>query len=365
MIKALNIYDFSKFELEEFLTSKSYPKYRTSQIWRYLYRNNIDNFEDMKNIPTDLISDLNKYFFVEKLNEVNYVISKDKSTYKSLFELSDNLRIETVLMNYPSDDHRKPRKTICVSSQVGCALGCTFCATGQQGFFRQLKAGEIISQIMYFKKLEEKKYFDSYLSKPEKSYDGIKNIVFMGMGEPLANFNNTIKAIKILNDPNGINLGARSITISTVGLVPEIIKLSKENIQINLAVSLHAPDNFTREQTVPINKRYPIEMLIDACKKYIQQTNRKIFFEYVLLSGQNDSTKHANDLGVLLKGMLAHVNLIPVNPTKLSEYKRTSDSMIIKFQNELKKSGIPSTVRMEKGIEVSAGCGQLATSNKY
>ena len=156
MIKTLNIYDFSKFELEEFLTSKNYPKYRTSQIWRYLYRNNISNFEDMKNIPTDLISDLNNYFFIEKLNEVNYVISKDKSTYKSLFELSDNLRIETVLMNYPSDDHRKPRKTICVSSQVGCALGCTFCATGQQGFIRQLKAGEIISQIMYFKKLEEK-----------------------------------------------------------------------------------------------------------------------------------------------------------------------------------------------------------------
>tara|TARA_B110000438_G_scaffold157231_1_gene150700 strand:- start:5774 stop:6862 length:1089 start_codon:yes stop_codon:yes gene_type:complete len=360
-----DIYNLSKLEINSLLEKNNFPAYRTSQIWRYLYKNQVKKFEEMTNISSDLITFLSLKFYIGSLVEINSIISKDKSTYKSLFKLPDGKVIETVLMNYPSDNHRKPRKTICISSQVGCALGCTFCATGQQGFTRQLSAGEIISQVMYYKILEKEGFFDSKLKNPETSYKGVKNIVFMGMGEPLANYDNTIKAIKSLNDDLGINFGARNITVSTVGLVPQILKLADEEIQINLAVSIHAPDNKTRTETVPINKRYPIEMLIEACKKYIEKTNRKIFFEYVLLEGQNDSSEHAKKLGELLKNMLCHVNLIPVNPTVDSDYKRSNKDVILDFQRILKNFRVPSTLRMEKGIEVSAGCGQLANTNNY
>ena len=187
----------------------------------------------------------------------------------------------------------------------------------------------------------------------------------MGMGEPLANYENTIEAIKKINSNVGLNFGARNITVSTVGLVPQILRLAREEIQINLAVSIHAPDNETRSETVPINKRYPIEDLIVSCKEYIRITNRKIFFEYVMLEGQNDSPEHAKKLGELLKEMLCHVNLIPVNPTNNSDYKRSRRNIIKVFQSVLTDHNVPSTVRMEKGIEVSAGCGQLAESNSY
>ena len=359
------IYNLTKEQISELLEKNSFPKYRASQLWRYLYKNDVNNFEEMSNISTPLIHFLKMNFFIGSVKEIRNIISKDKSTYKSLFSLKDGQNVESVLMNYPSDDHRKPRKTICISSQVGCALGCTFCATGQQGFTRHLSSGEIVSQVLYYKQLDNNGFFDQVLDKPEKSYKGIKNIVFMGMGEPLANYENTIKAIRILNDDKGANFGARNITVSTVGLVPQILKLADEKIQINLAVSIHAPDNQTRSQTVPINKRYPIEMLIDACREYIRKTNRKIFFEYVLLKGQNDTLDHANKLGILLKNLLCHVNLIPVNPTSKSDFFRSETEDIKSFQNKLSSYAIPSTVRMEKGIEVSAGCGQLANSNDY
>ena len=360
-----DIYNLNKFEITQAIEKQNFPTYRSEQIWRYLYKNEVESFDEMKNISTKLIDLLKQNYFIGSVNEVRSIVSKDKSTYKSLFSLRDCLNVESVLMNYPSDDHRKPRKTICISSQVGCALGCTFCATGQQGFTRNLTSGEIISQVLYYKKLDKNGFFDEILDKPESSYKGIKNIVFMGMGEPLANYQNTIKAIKVLNDDNGPNFGARNITVSTVGLVPQILRLADEKIQINLAVSIHAPDNETRSETVPINKRYPIEMLIDACKEYIRKTNRKIFFEYVLLNGQNDSLEHATNLGKLLSNLLCHVNLIPVNPTLKSDFLRSNISDIKNFQKELMSFGVPSTLRMEKGIEVSAGCGQLAKSNSY
>lgn len=360
-----DIYNLTKKQIIELIEKNGFPKFRADQLWRYLYKNDLNNFDDMQNISKELIGFLKNSFYIGSVKEVRNIISKDKSTYKSLFSLKDGQNVESVLMNYPSDDHRKPRKTICISSQVGCALGCTFCATGQQGFTRHLSSGEIISQVLYYKQLDNKGFFDKVLDKPEKSYKGIKNIVFMGMGEPLANYENTINAIRILNDNQGANFGARNITVSTVGLVPQILKLAEEKIQINLAVSIHAPDNETRSQTVPINKRYPIEMLIDACKEYIKKTNRKIFFEYVLLKDQNDTLDHANKLGLLLKNMLCHVNLIPVNPTPKSDFYRSKFEEIKIFQNKLNSYGVPSTVRMEKGIEVSAGCGQLANSNAY
>ena len=360
-----DIYNLSKSELTNLLDHNGFPSYRADQIWRYLYKNYVINFEEMNNISKELINFLSEKFYIGNLKEVNKIISKDKSTYKSLLRLSDGNVVESVLMNYPSDDHRRPRKTICISSQVGCALGCTFCATGQQGFTRNLSSGEIISQIIHFIRLEKDNYFDSILENPDKSYKGIKNIVFMGMGEPLANYENTINSIKKLNSNLGLNFGARNITVSTVGLVPQILKLAQENIQINLAVSIHAPDNKTRSETVPINKRYPIEELIKSCNEYIRITNRKIFFEYVMLDGQNDTLDHAKNLGKLLSGMLCHVNLIPVNPTNDSEYQRSRRETIKAFQSKLGEYNVPSTVRMEKGIEVSAGCGQLAKSNFY
>lgn len=360
-----DIYNLTKQKMIDLMEKNEFPKFRADQLWRYLYKNDVNTFDEMNNISKDLILFLKNSFYIGSVQEVRNIISKDKSTYKSLFSLKDGQKVESVLMNYPSDDHRKPRKTICISSQVGCALGCTFCATGQQGFTRHLSAGEIISQVLYYKKLDNNGFFDKILDNPEKSYKGIKNIVFMGMGEPLANYENTINAIRILNDNQGTNFGARNITVSTVGLVPQILRLADENIQINLAVSIHAPDNETRSQTVPINKRYPIETLIEACKEYIKKTNRKIFFEYVLLNEQNDTLEHANKLGLLLKDMLCHVNLIPVNPTAKSNYFRSKTSEIKNFQIKLNSYGIPSTVRMEKGIEVSAGCGQLAKSNSY
>ena len=360
-----DIYNLSKSELTNLLDHNGFPSYRADQIWRYLYKNYVINFEEMNNISKELINFLSEKFYIGNLKEVNKIISKDKSTYKSLLRLSDGNVVESVLMNYPSDDHRRPRKTICISSQVGCALGCTFCATGQQGFTRNLSSGEIISQIIHFIRLEKDNYFDSILENPDKSYKGIKNIVFMGMGEPLANYENTINSIKKLNSNLGLNFGARNITVSTVGLVPQILKLAQENIQINLAVSIHAPDNKTRSETVPINKRYPIEELIKSCNEYIRITNRKIFFEYVMLDGQNDTLDHAKNLGKLLSGMLCHVNLIPVNPTNDSEYQRSRRETIKAFQSKLGEYNVPSTVRMEKVIEVSAGCGQLAKSNFY
>ena len=194
-----DIYNLSKSELTNLLDHNGFPSYRADQIWRYLYKNYVINFEEMNNISKELINFLSEKFYIGNLEEVNKIISKDKSTYKSLLRLSDGNVVESVLMNYPSDDHRRPRKTICISSQVGCALGCTFCATGQQGFTRNLSSGEIISQIIHFVRLEKENFFDSILENPDKSYNGIKNIVFMGMGEPLANYENTINSIKKLN----------------------------------------------------------------------------------------------------------------------------------------------------------------------
>ena len=191
------------------------------------------------------------------------------------------------------------------------------------------------------------------------SVQGVTNVVFMGMGEPLANYENTMSAIRSINDANGLAVGARHITLSTVGLAPQIVRLARENIQINLAVSLHAPDDATRSQTMPINRRYPISVLLDACRRYVEMTDRRIFFEYVLLQDQNDRVRHARRLGELLSGMLCHVNLIPVNPTAAGPYRRTSRADAERFQLELRRYGVPSTVRIEKGIDIDAGCGQL------
>ena len=354
--------DFSRSELErEVVDVLGQSRFRAQQIWQALHRECISDFDAVTTLPKALRGELSERYTADPLSKVMHLSSKDGSTDKALFQLSDGELVETVLMRYTADGHRKARKTVCVSTQAGCALGCTFCATGQQGFRRQLTTGEIVAQITYMQRIAmEEDRSEVETGKRERgSVQGVTNVVFMGMGEPLANYENTMSAIRAINDAHGLAIGARHITLSTVGIAPQIVRLAREDMQINLAVSLHAPDDATRSQTMPINSRYPLSVLLDACRRYVEMTDRRIFFEYVLLMGQNDAIGHARKLGGLLAGMLCHVNLIPVNPTSEGRYQRTSRADAEAFQRELRRFGVPSTVRIEKGIDIDAGCGQL------
>ena len=356
-----SILDLSHEDLIKEFIDRGDKKYRADQVWRSLYKDGVRDFGEITTLSKPLRKSLDTQFTISPLSVETSLTSSDSSTTKKLFKLHDGELIETVLMRYEPDGHRKNRKTVCVSTQAGCALGCTFCATGQQGFRRNLRVSEIVDQVIEMDIIargEDQEEIE--LGKRTKGeLQGVTNVVFMGMGEPLANYNNTLNAIRVLNDGQGLGIGARHITVSTVGLIPEIEKLAKEDIQVNLAVSLHAPDDATRSQTMPINKRYPIADLIEACKNYVHRTNRRIFFEYVLLKDQNDSVAQSHKLGVLLRGLLCHVNLIPVNPTSNGPYERTNLGNAKEFQVGLQEFGIPSTVRMEKGIDINAGCGQL------
>ena len=354
--------DFSSSELErEVVDVLGQSRFRARQIWQALHRDGITDIETVTTLPKPLRRELSDRYIADPLQEVMHLSSSDGSTDKALFKLHDGELVETVLMRYLADRHRKARKTVCVSTQAGCALGCTFCATGQQGFRRQLSAGEIVAQITFMQRIAMQEDLAEVAdgNRERGSIQGITNVVFMGMGEPLANYHNTMSAIRAINDPHGLAIGARHITLSTVGLAPQIVRLAREDMQINLAVSLHAPDDATRSQTMPINQRYPLSVLLDACRRYVQMTNRRIFFEYVLLQEQNDRVSHARKLGELLHGMLCHVNLIPVNPTSEGPFNRTSRADADAFQRELRRYGVPSTIRMEKGIDINAGCGQL------
>jgi 23S rRNA (adenine2503-C2)-methyltransferase len=239
------------------------------------------------------------------------------------------------------------RQTLCISTQAGCAMGCPFCATGQMGFMRNLTAGEIVAQVLYYA---------HHLAQAGKQ---VTNIVFMGMGEPLANYAETWRAIRRLNDPSGFNLGARHLTLSTVGLVPAIRRMSKQPEQVNLAVSLHAPTDELRNTIVPINRRYPLAMLMQTLRDYIETTHRRVTFEYALMDGLNDQDEQADQLAALLDGLLCHVNLIPLNPTPNSPWSGSSDERVYAFRDCLLAAGIPTTVRLRRGIDIAAGCGQL------
>lgn len=336
-------------------------RFRADQLWRSLYNECAASFDEMSTLSKTFRKSLSDKFTVWPITEAMSLTSKDGTTSKFLYRLADGELIETVLMRYETDGHRRNRKTACISTQAGCALGCTFCATGQQGFARNLTVGEIVAQVVAVQRIaraeDEAQIAEGKRTKGE--LQGVTNVVFMGMGEPLANYDNSLAAVRVLNDGQGVNIGARHITLSTVGLIPQILKLADENLQINLAISLHAPDNATRSQTMPVNKRYPVNELIRACHKYADKTKRRIFFEYVLLKEQNDSIEQAQKLGKLLNGLHCHVNLIPVNPTKEGPFERTDMTSAKVFQGGLKQYGIPSTVRVEKGIDINAGCGQL------
>ncbi|MBW8009986.1 MAG: 23S rRNA (adenine(2503)-C(2))-methyltransferase RlmN [Chloroflexi bacterium] len=321
------------------------PTYRGKQIWEGLYRNLWGNPSEFTNISNILREKLADNFSFNHLSPISNLESKDKLTQKSLFRLTDGKTIEAVLMRY------NKRCTLCISTQVGCAMGCTFCATGQMGFGRNLSSGEIVEQVIFFSR---------YLKKEDKRPT---NIVVMGMGEPLHNYESTIQAIRQLNHPDGFNLGMRRITVSTVGIIPAIRRFAKDLPQVNLAISLHAADDELRSSMLPINEKYPIHDLMQTCREYTKQTGRRISFEWTLIQGINDTFEQAQKLSRLIEGMLCHVNLVPLNPTNGYDGKKSSRERAKAFKSELESHKIPCTIRVRRGIEILAGCGQLATNN--
>ncbi|MBE7016406.1 MAG: 23S rRNA (adenine(2503)-C(2))-methyltransferase RlmN [Ruminococcaceae bacterium] len=333
----IDLKDLSYQELTEYLVKIGEPKFRAKQIFTWLHRG-CESFDEMTNLSKETRKKLAEECFVSTLKIREKYVSKLDKTTKYLFELPDGNCIESVVMYY------KHGVTICISSQIGCRMGCNFCASTIGGLYRNLTPGEILNQIIFAQK---------------DIGERISNIVMMGIGEPLDNYDNVIKFLRNVNDPNGLNIGYRHISLSTCGIVPKIYELAKENMQITLSVSLHAPNNEIRNSIMPVNKKYPVEELIKACKDYIKTTTRRISFEYSLISGVNDSEKEAEELARLLKGMLAHVNLIPVNKIEEREYKKGNKEQIRRFCNRLNELGINATVRRELGSDIQASCGQL------
>ncbi|MBC8493139.1 MAG: 23S rRNA (adenine(2503)-C(2))-methyltransferase RlmN [Chloroflexi bacterium] len=333
--------DLTYDQLKELLVSCGEPAYRADQIWRWLYRSLASDFQEMTNLPKGLRERLAEATLLRTMKPLKERGSADGLTRKVLFALRDDQTIESVLMHY------ERRHTTCISTQVGCALGCVFCATGQSGFVRNLTPGEIVEQVLYF----------AHLLKAEG--ERLTNVVLMGMGEPLANYEATWQAIETLTHDDGFNLGARRITISTVGLVPGIRRLAREGTQIGLAVSLHASTDELRDKLIPINRRYPLAQLMAACRHYAERTGRRISFEYALIHGINDSPEQARQLAHLLAGLFCHVNLIPLNPVPESPYQPSPRGRILAFQAELNRLKVPNTLRVERGVDIQAGCGQL------
>src|SRR6266702_5068136 len=349
-------------QLQQWLGERGEPHFRAKQIFNWLYKHLVTDFMQMTNLPQALRNRLNEEACIGPMVVRSELHSKDERTRKILLELADGKLIESVLMLYPPLEESSSRATVCVSSQAGCAFGCTFCATGQMGFDRHLSVGEIVAQVLYFaRELRATPWIAAGLP-GSTPIDHITNIVLMGMGEPLHNYNNVLQALRILNSPDGFNLGARHMTVSTVGLVPAIRKLSQETLQVNLAISLHAPTDELRSQTMPINRKYPLQELLAACQDYIAAKGRQVTFEYVLLAGVNDTVEYAHLLATLLAPLkqVAHVNCIPVNATS-ADFKSPSDEAISVFRNVLFEHRISNSVRAERGDDIAAACGQLRT----
>ncbi len=362
MQKIANIFDLSIIELGEQLKAWGEPDYRTNQLWEGLYQKLWTSPEQFSSLPKSLRQKLTDNFAREKLSPedhlfftslrpVKKITSSDGETIKTLFSLNDDRQVEAVLMRYAK------RRTLCISTQAGCAMGCVFCATGQMGFKRQLSSGEIVEQVLY------------YARQLALENEQVTNIVVMGMGEPFHNYDATMSAIKRLNDPQGYNLGARRFTISTVGLVPGIRRFTQEHSQINLAISLHAADDVSRSRLLPINKKYPLDELFSACLEYVQITHRRLSFEWALIQGVTDTAEQAHLLAQRLRvfrfggSILCHVNVIPLNPTQKYAGQASTHERAIAFQNILQQAGIPCTIRLRRGIEIQAGCGQLASES--
>ena len=336
-----NIKDYNLEELKEELVALGEKKYRAEQIFKWIYVDKVKEFDEMTNLSVELREKLK-----ENYTMCNYkILRKQESsdgTKKYLFDVLDGNAIETVLMEYHHG------KTVCVSSQIGCKMGCKFCASTGIQFVRSLSSGEIVEQI---------------LAVEQDIGDKISNIVFMGIGEPFDNYDNVMKAIRIINNQKGLNIGARHISVSTSGLVPRIYDFANEDIQCTLSISLHATNNEKRSSMMPVNQRYPIEELMKACKDYIAKTNKRISFEYALAKDNNDNLEDAKELVKLLKGMLCHVNLIPINKIENGKYTKSTNENIIKFRDYLNDNGIVATIRRELGSDIDAACGQLRRKN--
>ncbi len=384
-----SVYDLSPDKLTALLAEWGEPAYRAKQVLHWLYKELASDFSQMSNLPLHLRERLAGTLTIGSIEVIAQKVSSDGSTRKVLLRLRDGNTVEAVLMLYYD------RAPVCVSSQVGCAMGCTFCATGQMGFTRNLASGEILEQVLFFNRwLREHPHRPLAPSQRRTRYTGraagdkgrrppasmdadawhvpdgasssgpteiasVTNIVFMGMGEPLVNYNNLWSAIRTLNSPQAVGLGARRMTVSTVGIAPQIRRMSHEDLAVNLAVSLHAPNDELRSSFMPMNSRYPIADLLSACHDYVEATHRRITFEYVLINGVNDGLNLAHELAGLLKGMLCHVNLIPLNPVPGTGMRATPRERVFAFQKILEDAGISTTVRIERGVDIAAACGQL------
>ncbi len=335
--------DLSFDALRDRLIEVGQPAYRAEQIWRAVYRDLESSYGEITTLPARLREELEKRLPIGRPVAEAEQESPDRRTRKTLLRLADGEAIETVAMRYAD------RRTACVSTQVGCAMDCRICATGRSGLTRDLTAGEIVGQVLHVAR------------DLRRAGERLTNVVYMGMGEPFANYDATLASIRLLNDPRGFGLGARSFTVSTVGIVPAIARFTAEGLQVNLAVSLHAANDELRSRLLPINRTYPLEPLLRVCRRYVERTNRRITFEVALIDGINDGPSHARELADLLDGLLCHVNLIPFNPVPAVDWKASPDERVDRFSRILEEQGVPVTVRVRRGIEIQAGCGQLRT----
>lgn len=341
-MKKENLMDYSIEELEEFFLVKGYKTFRAKQVFQWIQKG-IHSMNEMTNLSKDSREELKKDFHTGILKIFKKMVSSD-GTRKYLMSLTDDNIIESVLMEY------KHGYSACISSQIGCRMGCKLCASTGIGFKRNLTAGEMTGQIVTMKKDLGKR---------------IGNIVIMGIGEPLDNYGNVVKFLRMVNNSQGLNIGYRHISVSTCGLVPQILKLSKETMPVTLSVSLHAPNDILRNQIVPVNKKYSIDKIIQACMIYRRETGRRITFEYAMINGLNDSRNEAKELALLLKNVFCHVNLIPFNAIKNSDYVKSTTKNINQFRDILVKNGIETTIRRELGEDIEAACGQLRRSTVY
>jgi 23S rRNA (adenine2503-C2)-methyltransferase len=337
----VRLYDLDFPALQSLLAGWGEPAYRARQLWEWFYVHLAGSFDQMTNLPRSLRERLAAEATIGLPEVVDTVQSTDGETRKHLLRLADGETVEAVLMRY------QRRRTACISTQVGCALGCAFCATGQMGFRRDLTSGEIVAQALHFAR------------ELQAESERISNVVLMGMGEPLANYDSSLAAIRRLIDPAGFRLGQRHITLSTAGLVPGIERLSGEGLQITLAISLHAATDQLRDRLIPINRRHGLDALFEACTHYAERTGRRVSFEWALIEGVNDTTEQARALAVRLAGLLAHVNIIPLNPTPGYTGRPSSHAALAAFTEALEQHRVPYTVRVRRGVEIQAGCGQL------
>ena len=335
-----SIYDLSLSDLQEYLVSKNLKPFHAKQIFRWLYDKRITDFDEMSDISKKMIEQLKEDFVIESLAVRDLQVSKD-GTKKFLFEMKDGALVESVLMIFDYGF------SACVSSQVGCNMGCSFCASGLLKKQRDLSAGEIVCQALMIQ------------NELDKDNERLGNVVVMGTGEPFDNYDNVMKALSIINDPFGLMIGSRHISISTCGVVPGIRRFGKENLQYNLAISLHAPNDELRSKLMPINRAYPLNELFSALDEYSDNNNRRLTFEYLLLKGVNDSKKEADEIRQLLKGRNAYINLIPYNKVSEKEFETSSDENALRFYDLLKKNGVAVTLRQKKGDDIDAACGQL------